>query len=197
VTQTPKDVPNDVLAQIGSRVQHQLRAHTPDDARALKQTVSTYPTSQYDLGEVLTSLATGEAIVTVMSETGAPTPVAWTRLRAPQGSMQPTAADAMLARVTASPLMAEYGTIIDRDSAYELLAVKMNAAAKADEDAQLAKQYEQEWKDASSKKAPAARKTTTTVRRQSNPVADALSSRTGQTVVREVLRGIFSTLKKR
>ena len=197
VTQTPKDVPNDVLAQIGSRVQHQLRAHTPDDARALKQTVSTYPTSQYDLGEVLTSLATGEAIVTVMSERGAPTPVAWTRLRAPQGSMQPTAADAMLATVTASPLMAEYGTIIDRDSAHEKLAVKMNAAAKADEDAQLAKQYEQEWKEASSKKAPAARKTTTRVRKQDNPIADALSSRSGQTIVREIVRGMFSTLKKR
>jgi DNA helicase HerA-like ATPase len=199
VTQTPKDVPNDVLAQIGSRVQHQLRAHTPDDARALKQTVSTYPTSGYDLGEVLTTLATGEAIVTVMSERGAPTPVAWTRLRAPQGSMQPTAADAMLATVNASPLMATYGSTIDRESAYELLSVKMNAAAKADEDAALAKQYEQEWKEASSKRAPAARTTTTRTptRREHNPIADALSSRTGQTVVREVLRGIFSTLKKR
>ena len=206
VTQTPKDVPNDVLAQIGSRVQHQLRAHTPDDARALKQTVSTYPTSQYDLGEVLTSLATGEAIVTVMSERGAPTPVAWTRLRAPQGSMQPTAADAMLATVNASPLLKTYGTEIDRESAYEILSVKMNAAAEAEaaaeqakvqsaEEKKLAKQYEQEWKDAASKRAPASRKTT--VRKQSNPIADALGSRTGQTVVREVLRGIFSTLKKR
>ena len=203
VTQTPKDVPNDVLAQIGSRVQHQLRAHTPDDARALKQTVSTYPTSQYNLGEVLTSLATGEAISTVMSEKGAPTPVAWTRLRAPQGSMQPTATDAMLATVNASPLMQTYGTEIDRESAYELLSTKMNAAAEAEakaaEDTLLAKQYEQEWKDAKAKKAPAARKTTTrtTTRKQSNPIADALGSRTGQTVVREVLRGIFSTLKKR
>ncbi|TPX04470.1 DUF853 family protein, partial [Schumannella luteola] len=90
VTQTPKDVPGDVLAQLGSRVQHQLRAHTPDDAKALKATVSTYPNSPYDLGEVLTTLAIGEAIVTVMNEKGAPTPVAWTRLRAPEGSMDPT-----------------------------------------------------------------------------------------------------------
>src|SRR6185437_4595907 len=66
VTQTPKDVPSDVLAQLGSRVQHQLRAHTPDDARALKATVSTYPTSGYDLAQVLQNLGTGEAIVTVM-----------------------------------------------------------------------------------------------------------------------------------
>ena len=211
VTQTPKDVPNDVLAQIGSRVQHQLRAHTPDDARALRSTVSTFPTSDYDLGQVLTTLATGEAIITVMNERGAPTPVAWTRLRAPQGSMTPTAADVMLATVNASPLLTTYGTELDRESAYEILAVKMNAAAEADaaaeaskaqsaEEKRLTAQYEQEWRDAKSKSAPQARTTTRTSSRtpkQHNPVADAFGSRTGQTVVREVLRGIFSTLKRR
>ena len=97
VTQTPKDVPDEVLAQLGSRIQHQLRAHTPDAAKALRATVSTYPMSGYDLEEVLTQLATGEAIVTVMSERGAPTPVAWTRLRAPQGSMDPSPAAAIAA----------------------------------------------------------------------------------------------------
>ena len=61
VTQTPKDVPGDVLAQLGSRVQHQLRAFTPDDAKALRATVSTYPKSGYALEEVLTTLGTGEA----------------------------------------------------------------------------------------------------------------------------------------
>ena len=207
VTQTPKDVPNDVLAQIGSRVQHQLRAHTPDDARALKSTVSTFPTSDYQLGEVLTMLATGEAIVTVMNENGAPTPVAWTRLRAPQGSMAPTPPDRMLATVNASPLMATYGTIIDRESAREILAVKMNAASEADtaaqaaaasseEEKRLKAQYEKEWKEAARGKAPAA-KTRTPARREPNVIGEALGSRTGQTVVREVLRGIFSTLKRR
>jgi len=209
VTQTPKDVPNDVLAQIGSRVQHQLRAHTPDDARALRSTVSTFPASDYELGEVLTSLAIGEAIITVMNERGAPTPVAWTRLRAPQGSMQPTAADVMLAAVNASPLLETYGTELDRESAYELLSVKMNAAAASDaatetakvqsaEDKQLKEKYEQEWKNAKAGRAPARPTTTrTSARRAPNPVADALSSRTGQTIVREVLRGVFSTLKRR
>ena len=76
VTQTPKDVPADVLAQLGSRVQHALRAFTPDDAKALKATVCTYPTTDYDLEETLTRLGIGEAIVTVMNEKGAPTPVA-------------------------------------------------------------------------------------------------------------------------
>jgi DNA helicase HerA-like ATPase len=90
VTQTPKDVPDDVLAQLGSRVQHQLRAHTPNDAKALKQTVATFPKSHYDLAETLQQLGIGEAIVTVMDPDGAPTPVAWTRMRAPESLMAPT-----------------------------------------------------------------------------------------------------------
>ena len=122
VTQTPKDVPGDVLAQLGSRVQHQLRAHTPDDARALKATVSTYPISDYDLAEVLTSLGIGEAVVTVMSEKGAPTPVAWTRLRAPEGSMDPTPDSAIQAAVAASPLLAKYRAATPTGTANEVLA---------------------------------------------------------------------------
>jgi DNA helicase HerA-like ATPase len=91
VTQSPKDVPADVLAQLGNRVQHALRAFTPDDAKALKAAVSTYPKSAYDLEELLTQLGTGEAVITVLSERGAPTPVAWTRMRAPQSLMAPFA----------------------------------------------------------------------------------------------------------
>ena len=79
-TQLPTDVPNDVLSQLGARVQHALRAFTPDDQKALSKTVRTYPkTDVYDLESALTSLGIGEAIVTVLSERGAPTPVAWTR----------------------------------------------------------------------------------------------------------------------
>jgi DNA helicase HerA-like ATPase len=131
VTQTPKDVPGDVLAQLGSRVQHQLRAHTPDDAKALRATVSTYPTSGYDLAQVLQNLATGEAIVTVMNEKGAPSPVAWTRLRAPQGSMSPTPADRMAVAVAASPLLAEYGTAVDPPSARDILEQRAQARERA------------------------------------------------------------------
>ena len=128
VTQTPKDVPGDVLAQLGNRVQHALRAFTPDDAKALRATVSTFPRSTYDLEEVLTQLGIGEAIVTVLSERGAPTPVAWTRLRAPQSLMAPTDAAVMQQMVAASPLWAKYGTRVDRDSAYERLTARLAAA---------------------------------------------------------------------
>src|SRR3954470_17998719 len=131
VTQSPTDVPDDVLAQLGSRVQHQLRAATPNDAKALKATVNTYPTSSYDdLGKVILSLGIGEAVVTVMNERGAPTPVAWTRLRAPQSLMAPTDAAAMQATVAASPRSAKYATVVDRESAREILAKKLEAGAQ-------------------------------------------------------------------
>jgi DNA helicase HerA-like ATPase len=139
VTQSPTDVPDDVLAQLGSRVQHQLRAATPNDAKALKATVNTYPTSSYDaLGKVIPSLRIGEAIVTVMNERGAPTPVAWTRLRAPESLMGPADPAAMDAAVKASPGWATYSEAVDRESASEKLAARIQAGAEkaAAEDAE-------------------------------------------------------------
>ena len=130
VTQTPKDVPDDVLAQLGSRVQHQLRAHTPNDAKALKPTVSTFPQVALRPEEVLTQLGIGEAIVTVMDPDGAPTPVAWTRMRAPLSLMAPTPEEVLRPGIAASGLMAKYGADIDRDSAHEMLARKLQAGAE-------------------------------------------------------------------
>ncbi len=125
VTQTPKDVPPGVLAQLGNRIQHALRAFTPEDAKALKATVSTFPTSQYQLGELLTQLGTGEAVVTVLSERGAPTPVAWTRMRAPQSLMAPIDAAAMQQLVAGSSIASTYQQAIDRESAYEMLNARL------------------------------------------------------------------------
>lgn len=133
VTQTPKDVPDEVLAQLGSRVQHQLRAHTPNDAKALKRTVDTYPKSDYDLQEVLQTLGIGEAVVTVMNPKGAPTPVAWTRMRAPESLMAAMPAERLEAGIATSPLMAKYGQAIDRDSAREMLVRKAEEGARAAE----------------------------------------------------------------
>lgn len=129
VTQSPQDVPAEVLGQLANRVQHALRAFTPQDAKALKQTVQTFPTTGYDLAEVLTSAKVGEAVITVMDPDGAPTPVALTRLWSPQSAMEPTAPEAMQAIVAGSPLMAQYGTAVDRESASEKLAAEAGAAA--------------------------------------------------------------------
>ena len=134
VTQTPKDVPSGVLAQLGNRVQHALRAFTPEDAKALKATVSTFPKSGYDLEELLTQLGTGEAVVTVLSERGAPTPVAWTRMRAPQSLMAPIDAAAMQGIVDASPIGGKYKDVVDRESAYEMLAARVQGAGSGQDE---------------------------------------------------------------
>ena len=125
-TQLPTDVPNAVLSQLGARVQHALRAFTPEDQAALAKTVKTYPnTKNYDMEEALTSLGIGEAIVTVLSERGAPTPVAWTRMRSPRSLMAAIGADAVSAAAHGSPLYGKYGTTVDRESAYEKLTAKI------------------------------------------------------------------------
>ncbi|GAA1751116.1 helicase HerA-like domain-containing protein [Agromyces humatus] len=221
VTQTPKDVPADVLAQLGSRVQHQLRAFTPDDAKALRATVSTYPKSGYDLEETLTVLGTGEAIVTVMNEKGAPSPVAWTRLRAPQASMSPSPDASIDATVAASPLLAKYGTGLDRESAHEILTKKLAdaaakvdaeaaAAAKAEADADYAKMQAKIQADAAKadKKAQAEydrlmKQTSTTSRSRSrkspekSALEEVLGSRTTQTILKQVITGIFGMAKRK
>ena len=130
VTQNPTDVPDQVLGQLGNRVQHALRAYTPDDATALAKAVRTYPkTADYDLVELLTQLGTGEAVVTVLSERGAPTPVAWTRLVPPRASMGQLDPAAQTQAVQSSALYPKYGTAVDRDSAYEMLAARLAPGA--------------------------------------------------------------------
>lgn len=133
VTQTPKDVPEDVLAQLGSRIQHQLRAHTPNDAKALKATVATFPKSDYDLESLLTSLGIGEAVVTVMDPDGAPTPVAATRVRAPESKIGPMSEDEIKSAVAASDQQKKYGTAIDNESAREILTKRLEAGAAEQE----------------------------------------------------------------
>mgnify|MGYP000630673873 FL=1 len=124
VTQTPKDVPADVLGQLANRVQHALRAYTPEDAKALKATVSTFPTSDYDLEETLTTAGIGEAVITVLNERGAPTPVALTRLRAPESVMGPSADSLIASTVAGSALLPKYGTAVDNVSAYEKITAE-------------------------------------------------------------------------
>jgi uncharacterized protein len=114
-TQLPTDLPNDVLSQLGARVQHALRAFTPDDQKALSRTVRTYPkTDVYDLESALTSLGIGEAVVTVLSEKGAPTPVAWTRMRVPRSLMASIGIDAITDAAKSSLLQAKYGQTIEQ-----------------------------------------------------------------------------------
>jgi len=193
VTQTPRDVPDDVLAQLGSRVQHQLRAHTPNDAKALKQTVATFPKSHYDLGEILQQLGIGEAVVTVMDPDGSPTPVAWTRMRTPQSLMAPTPASVLQSDIAASTLTAKYATAVDRDSAQEMLARKLAAGAAA-ADAE---------RDAAPPAEPRPGRRQSPGRTQepkslvSEVVTSSLFQQLARTAGREVVRGLFATARRR
>ncbi|MBG0854068.1 DUF853 family protein [Streptomyces spinoverrucosus] len=180
VTQTPKDVPGDVLAQLGNRVQHALRAFTPDDQKALKATVRTFPDSAYDLEELLTELGTGEAVVTVLSEKGAPTPVAATRLRAPESLMGPIEPAALDRAVTSSPLFGRYAQAVDRESAYEKL--EQRAAERP-----------------AAKPAPAPERPRESVVEQvvGSGVFKSLARSIGTQIGREITRSIFGTARRR
>jgi hypothetical protein len=178
VTQQPTDLPSAILGQLGNRIQHALRAFTPDDAEALRKTVRTYPTSElYDLEQLLTSLGTGEAAVTVLTERGVPTPVVHTRLVAPSASMAPAAN--VEAAAKASPLFERYGTRVDRESAHEQLAARVEKAAAA--------------KPRESEPAPRPKQ----AKEPSDALTDFLGSRQGKRLQREVVRGVFSLLRKR
>jgi len=179
VTQTPKDVPDEVLAQLGNRVQHALRAHTPDDEKALKATVRTFPKTEfYDLAETLTSLGIGEAVVSVLNARGVPTPVVATRLIPPSSRMAPLAPAELAADIKESDLLAEYGKAIDRESAREMLAARLTQSASAPG------QSERESSERPGKSI-------------GEMAGDVVDSPTGRTVVREVIRGLFGLLGAR
>jgi uncharacterized protein len=176
VTQTPKDVPGDVLAQLSNRVQHALRAFTPDDEKALKATANTFPRSEfYDIPRTILALGIGEALVTVLSERGAPTPVVATRMAPPTSLMGPIPDPERSAHVARSPLMAEFGTPVDRESAREMLLARTGAAGPAP--------------------APrAGRGGTVGAPTVAESVGKAINSPLARAVGRELVRGLFGVL---
>ncbi len=202
VTQSPKDVPSDVLGQLGNRVQHALRAFTPDDAKALRAAVSTYPRSGYDLEELLTTLGTGEAVVTVLSEKGAPTPVAWTRMRAPESLMAPSAEATVAQAVAGSPLATKYAAAEDRESAFERLAAEeaSREAGKAEASAlaEREKAAAAEKRASSGSSRPRAPKEEPSVVEQvvkSSAFTSMLRS-AGTVLGREITRSLFGTSRR-
>ena len=198
VTQTPKDVPSEVLGQLSNRVQHALRAFTPEDAKALKATVSTFPKSEfYDLDTLLTSMGIGEAAVTILSESGVPTPVVHTRVVPPASRMGP--AGNVAAQAQASPLWAKYGTRVDNQSAREILAARVAQQAEAAPAAAQPQPAAAQHKPAAQHREPA-----TEHKEAAGAVAGGvaamgafLQSKQGKQLQKEVVRGVFGMLKKR
>ena len=226
ITQSPTDVPDEVLAQLGSRVQHALRAHTPADAANLKKAVSTFPVSPVDLSRVLTSLGTGQAVVSVLDEKGRPAPVAPVVVNVPAAVMG-SAQDGTVNQVLgSSPLKPKYATGVDNESAYELLAQRVQADAEAAQAARAAEQAakEQAKADAAAQKAlekeaarQAAQRQKEAERLEREAVKEAQRRQreaekaaerrqreiektigsVGRQITREITRSIFGTLRRR
>lgn len=132
VTQNPMDVPSGVLAQLGLKIQHALRAFTANDRQAIKKTADNYPTSEYyKTDELLTSLGIGEALVTALNEKGIPTPLVATMMRAPMSRMDILTSDEIAEINGKSKLVKKYAEEIDRESAYEILTKKIEEATQA------------------------------------------------------------------
>jgi hypothetical protein len=167
------------LAQLGHRVQHALRAFTPDDEKALRATANTFPRSEfYDIPKTLTSLGIGEALVTVLTPRGVPSPVVATLLAPPSSLMAPIPAAELEARVLRSPLQAAYGAAVDRESARETLAAR--AATTAREGAAPPPR--------SARRAAPAEPTV------AEQVGKALNSPLARTVAGTLVRGLFGVL---
>jgi hypothetical protein len=134
-TQTPMDVPESILGQLGNRVQHALRAFTPNDVEALKKTVNTYPRSDfYEIDRILTSLGTGQALVTVLNEKGIPTEVVATHLSPPRAIMGPLSEADLDTLMQSSSLYQKYQEVIDPISAYDILTQRINEKLEAEEE---------------------------------------------------------------
>jgi len=189
VTQNPTDVPEGVLSQLGLKIQHALRAFTAKDRKAIKLAAQNYPdTNYYNTAEILTSLGTGEALVSALDEKGRPTPLAATMMRAPMSRMDILTSNELQNLLDDSKLVLKYNEEIDRESAYEILNKRIDKAEIA------AKQAEEkeEKAEAAAKAKKAKSRTSTSTRRRStaqNPIIKVLTSAT-------FIRSVFGILKK-
>jgi len=225
VTQNPADIPDSVLAQLGNRIQHALRAYTPAEQRGLKAASDSFrPNPAFDTAEAIQGLGVGEALVSTLDEKGAPTVVARTSIRPPDSRLGPATDAERAAVMAASPVRGLYEAPIDRESAEEVLAARRGdadkslveaklaeAQAKADaaaakeadkaeaarlkEQARQQAQYERESSRARTSARAPARRST-----RETPIEAATKSvlRTaGSTITRELLRGLLGGLKRR
>jgi hypothetical protein len=186
VTQNPADIPDDVLGQLGLKIQHALRAFTAKDRKAIRLASQNYPiTEYYDVDQLLTELGIGEALVTVLNEKGIPTPLAHTMLRAPQSRMDVLTKGEINDVLKNSTIIRKYNEELDRESAYEILQEKIEIFQEEEQQATLKKQREKA-------------KRGTSRRGQKSMIEKIVNSTTtrqiGRTIARELTRGLLGAL---
>ncbi len=189
VTQNPDDIPEEVLGQLGLKIQHALRAFTAKDRKAIKLAVQNFPDSDfYDVEERITQLGIGEAFITGLNEKGIPTPLVHTMLRAPQSRMDVLIDAEIKDILKRSRLTEKYNEVIDRESASEILTKKVEAAKSKEHQAELDRQIVEEQKVSRSSR-----------NRKEVSLVEELSKNTmvrqlGRTVARELTRGLLGVL---
>ena len=201
VTQNPLDVPDTVLAQLGNRVQHALRAFTPRDQKAVKAAATTFRQNPaFDTEQAITQLGVGEALVSVLDLKGIPTMVERTLIRPPSGQLGPVMPAERTQSIKSSPVYGLYDESVDRESAYELLQVKAEKAAEAKlaEAAAAARAKEEK---AASRSSGSSRRTDSATDRFVKNVASSVGRQVGNMIVRNIgnslVRGILGGLLKR
>jgi DNA helicase HerA-like ATPase len=206
ITQNPADVPDDVLGQLGNRVQHALRAFTARDRQDLKKAAETYRDNpDFDTAEAIQQVGTGEALTSMLDGKGAPMMVQRTLIRPPSSQLGPIDAAARAALMAASPMAGKYDTAIDRESAFEMLSKRADSAAaeaaKAEAAEEAAEAKEREFKQARRYDAPQTGRSTSRKRSSASDqgfggaiasvVIKELKGTTGRRIVRGILGGLF------
>ncbi len=197
ITQNPDDVPGDVLAQLGNRIQHALRAFTPRDQKALRAAAQTFrPNPAFDTETAIREVGTGEAVVSLLEDKAVPAMVSRTLIRPPSSRMGPISPQERSETMMRSPLAGKYDTASDRESAYEMLAARAEASAK---EANLADELLREAQENSAGRSAGRRYEAS--ERQSGAASiggelakslvKQLNSREGQKLVRGILGGLF------
>ena len=204
VTQNPADIPDSVLAQLGNRVQHALRAYTPAEQKGLRAAAQSFRTNPaFDTAEAIQGLGVGEALVSTLDEKGAPNVVAQTRIRPPDSRLGPATEAERAAVMAASPVRGLYDTMVNRESAEEVLAARQAQAERIDAEAAgaaaQAKAAEKAARAAPAPRAPAAPRARASSSRQTpmEALTKSVLRTAGSTITRELLRGVLGSLKRR
>ncbi len=189
ISQNPMDIPDDVLGQLGLRIQHALRAFTPKDRKAIKATAENFRANPaFDTVDLLTSLGTGEALVSVLDEKGSPGIVQRTLIRPPESRIGPLTAEERQQHLKRSPMKGKYDTAIDRESAYEKLKQR---AEKASEEAQ-----QQQAAEKAAKANKPTRSSSSSSRRQGvgEALMKSVARSVGSSLGRRLVRGLLGSL---
>nr|WP_313633640.1 helicase HerA-like domain-containing protein [Brevundimonas naejangsanensis] len=204
VTQNPADIPDTVLAQLGNRVQHALRAYTPAEQKGLRAAAQSFRANPaFDTAEAIQALGVGEALVSTLDEKGAPTVVARTKIRPPDSRLGPATDAERAATMAASPVRGLYDTAINRESAEEVLKARRAQADRIEAEtaaaAAQAKAAQKAARSAPAPRAPATPRPRTPSNRQTpvEALTKSVLRTAGSTITRELLRGVLGSLKKR